>query len=108
MLRAALYMFVRYLMASGSRFLRCLMFMPSGPVEFLFVPFQLYIFQTFPNIHTQKVLKRSSALQTPSTSRKLPIVRMQKIDKIQEFAKRDKISTFDNLNASHAIRILLP
>ena len=58
MFRAALYMFVRYLMASGSRFLRCLMFMPLGPVEFLFVPFQLYIFQTFPNIHTQKVLKR--------------------------------------------------
>ena len=33
MFRAMLYMFVRYLMASGSRCLRCLMFMPSGPVE---------------------------------------------------------------------------
>ena len=28
--RAVLYMFVRYLMASGPRCLRCLMFMPSG------------------------------------------------------------------------------
>ena len=27
---------------------------------------------------------------------------MLKIDKIEEFAKRDKISTFDDLNASHA------
>ena len=41
-------------------------------------------------------------MQTPSTSRKLPKVRMLKIDEIEEFAKRDKISTFDDLNASHA------
>ena len=27
---------------------------------------------------------------------------MLKIDEIEEFAKRDKISTFDDLNASHA------
>ena len=33
---------------------------------------------------------------------KLPKVRMPKIDKIKEFAKRDKISTFDDLNANHA------
>ena len=56
---------------------------------------------TFSN-YTQKALKRPSTLQTPATSRKLPKVSMLKIDKIEEFAKRDKISTFDNLNANHA------
>ena len=50
----------------------------------------------------QKALKRPSTLQTPSTSRKLPKMRMLKFDKIEEFAKREKIRTFDNLNANHA------
>ena len=49
-----------------------------------------------------KALKRPSTLQTPSTSRKLPKVRMVKFDKIEEFAKREKIRTFDNLNANYA------
>ena len=40
-LRAVLYMFVRYLMTSGPRYLRFLMFMPSGPVELLFVLFEI-------------------------------------------------------------------
>ena len=40
-LRAMLSMFVRYLMASGPRCLRCLMFMSSGPVELLFVLFEM-------------------------------------------------------------------
>ena len=39
-LRAMLYMFVRYLMASGPRCLRCLM-LPSGPVELLFMLFEM-------------------------------------------------------------------
>ena len=39
----------------------------------------------------QKALKRPSTLQTPSTSRKLPKMRMLKFDKIEEFAKREKI-----------------
>ena len=47
----------------------------------------------------QKALRCPSTLQTPSTSRKLPKVRMLKFDKIEEFAKREKIRTFDNLNA---------
>ena len=38
---AVLYMFVRYLVASGPRCLRCLMFMPLGPVELLFVLFEM-------------------------------------------------------------------
>ena len=38
--RAMLYMSVRYLMASDPRCLRCLMSMPSGPVELLFVLFE--------------------------------------------------------------------
>ena len=58
--------------------------------------------EPFPTIHTQKALNRLSTLQTPSTSRKLPKVKMLKIDEIQEFAKRNKITTFDDLNASHA------
>ena len=37
--RVVSYMFVSYLMASGPRCLRFLMFMPSGPVELLFVLF---------------------------------------------------------------------
>ena len=36
-LRAMLYMFVKYLMASGPRCLKCLMFMPSGPVLFVLI-----------------------------------------------------------------------
>ena len=36
-LRAMLYMFVRYLLASGPRCLRYLIVMPSAPVELLFV-----------------------------------------------------------------------
>lgn len=36
-LSAMLYMFVRYLMAEGPKCLRCLMLMPSGPVELLLV-----------------------------------------------------------------------
>ena len=40
-LRAMLYMFVRYLMASGPRCLRCLMFMPANPLELLFVLFEM-------------------------------------------------------------------
>ena len=40
-LRAVLYMFVRYLIVSGLRCLRCLMFMPSGPVELLFLLFKV-------------------------------------------------------------------
>ena len=39
--RAVLYMFVKYLMASDPRCLRCLMLMPSGPVEMLFVLFEI-------------------------------------------------------------------
>ena len=39
--RAVFYMFVRYLMASGPMCLRCLMFMPSDAVEFLFVLFEM-------------------------------------------------------------------
>ena len=53
-------------------------------------------------IHTQKALKRPSTLQTPLTFPKLSKVRMLKIDKIEEFAKRDKFSTFGDLNANHA------
>ena len=37
MLRTVLHMFVKYLMASAPRFLRCLMFMPSGSMKLLFV-----------------------------------------------------------------------
>ena len=40
-LKAMLYMFVRYLVASGPRCLRCLMFMPSGPMELLFMLFEM-------------------------------------------------------------------
>ena len=40
-LKAILYMFVRYLMASGPKHLNCLMFMPSDSVELLFVPFKM-------------------------------------------------------------------
>ena len=36
-----LCMFVRCLMASGPRCLMCLMFMPSGPVELLYVLFEM-------------------------------------------------------------------
>ena len=43
--------------------------------------------EPFPIIHTQKTLKRSSTLQTSSTSRKLPKVRMLKIDKIRRICK---------------------
>ena len=50
----------------------------------------------------QKALRCPSTLQTPSTSRKLPKVRMLKFEKIEEFAERGKIRTFDNLNANHA------
>ena len=90
------------------------MSMPSGQVELLFVLFEddfinfwkkntlKWKLEPFPTIHMQKALKRPSILQTPSSSRKLPKVRMLQIDKIQEFAKRDKIRTFDNLNANHA------
>ena len=42
-LRARLYIFVRYLMASRPRCLKCLMFMPSGPAELLFVLFEVAI-----------------------------------------------------------------
>ena len=89
------------------------MFMPTGPVELLFVLFKddfinfrkkntlKWKLEPFPTIHTQKALKRLSTLQTPLTSPKLQ-VRMLKIDKIQEFAKRDKFSAFGNLNANHA------
>ena len=115
-LRAVLYMFVRYLMASGPRCLRCLMCMLSNPVELLFVLFEddfinfrkkntlKWVLEPFPTIHTQKALKSSSTLRTSSASRKLPKVRILKIDKIEEFAKRDKISTFDHLpvNANYA------
>ena len=113
--RAVLYMFVRYLMASDPRCLRCLMFMPSGPLELLFVLFEddLITFwkkntlkwklQPFPTIHTQKALKRPSTIQTPSTSRKLPKVRMLKIDKIGEFAQRDKINTFDGVTSRELV-----
>ena len=81
-------MFVRYVIASGPRCLRCLMSMPSGPVELLFVLFEddfinfrkkntiKWELELFLTIHMQKALKRPSALQTPSTSRKLPKVRM--------------------------------
>ena len=41
MLRAMLYMFVGYLMANSLRCLRCLVFMPSGPVELLLVLFEM-------------------------------------------------------------------
>ena len=41
LLRALLYMFVRYLMASGPSYLRCLMFTPLWPVELLFVLFEM-------------------------------------------------------------------
>ena len=109
-------MFVRYLIASGPTCLRCLMSMPSGLVELLFVLFEddfinfqkknttkwkLELFPTI-HVHMQKALKRPSTLQTPSTSRKLSKVRMLKFDKIEEFTKREKIRTFDNLNANHA------
>ena len=107
-------MFVRYLMASGPRYLRSLMFMPTGPIELFFVLFKddfinfrkkntlKWELEPFPIIHTQKALKHPSILQTPLTSLKLPKVRMIKIDKIEEFAKRDKFSTFGDLNANHA------
>ena len=39
-LRAMLQMFMRYLMASGPRYLRCLMFMLSGPVKLLLMLFE--------------------------------------------------------------------
>ena len=112
--RAVLYMFVRYLIASGLTCLRYLMSMPSGLVELLFVLFEddfinfrkknttKWKLELFPTIHMQKILKRPLTLQTPSTSRKLPKMRMLKFDKIEEFAKREKIRTFDNLNANHA------
>ena len=70
-LRAVLHMFVRYLLASGPRYLSCLMFMPSGPVELLFVLFEddftnfrkkntlKWMLETFPTIHTQKSFKAS-------------------------------------------------
>ena len=89
--RAVLYMFVRYLMASGPRCLSCLMFMSSGPVKLLFVLFKddfinfrkknilKWELEPFPIVHTQKALKHPSTLQTPSTLRKLPKVRMLKI-----------------------------
>ena len=38
---AMLYMSVRYLIASGPKCLRCLMFMLSGPLELLFVLFEM-------------------------------------------------------------------
>ena len=107
-------MFASYLIASGPTCLRCLMSMPSGLVELLFVLFEddfinfrkknttKWKLELLPTIHMQKALKRPSTLQTPSTSRKLPKVRMLKFDKIEEFAKREKICTFDNLNANHA------
>ena len=57
---------------------------------------------TFSDYTYAKTLKCPSALQTPSTLKKLPKVRMLKINKIKEFVKRDKINTFDNLNANHA------
>ena len=113
--RAVLYMFVRYLMASGPRCLSYLMSVPSGPMELLFVLFEDDFINfrkkkhlkvgvgTFSNFAYTKTLKRPSTLKTPSTSRKLPKVSMLKIDKIEEFAKRDKIRTFDNLNAKHAL-----
>ena len=112
--RAVLYMFVRYLIASGLTCLRCLMSMPSGLVELLFVLFEddfinfrkknttKWKLELFPTTHMQKALKRLSTLQTPSISRKLPKMWMLKFDKIEEFAKREKIRTFDNLNANHA------
>ena len=77
------------------------MFMPSGPVELLFMLFEedfinfwkkntlKWELEPFSTIHTPKALKSSSTLQTPSTSPKLPKVRMLKIDNIKEFAKRD-------------------
>ena len=40
-LRAMLYMFVRYLMANGAMYLRGLMFMPLGPKELLLVLFEM-------------------------------------------------------------------
>ena len=40
-LRAMLYMFVRDLMASGPKCLRCQMFMLLGPVKLLFVLFEM-------------------------------------------------------------------
>ena len=112
--RAVLYMFLRYLIVSGPTCLRCLMSMPSGAVELLFVLFEndfinfrkkntiKWKLELFPTIHIQKALKHSSTLHTPPTSRKLPKVRMVKIDKIGEFAKREKTRTFDNLSANHA------
>ena len=39
--REVSYKFVRYVMASGSRCLRCLMFMPAGLVKLLFVLFEM-------------------------------------------------------------------
>ena len=36
-LRAMLYLFVKYLKTSGPKYLRCLMFIPLGPMELLFV-----------------------------------------------------------------------
>ena len=41
LLRAVLYKFVRYLIASGSGCLKCLMFMLSGPAELLFLLFEM-------------------------------------------------------------------
>ena len=40
-LNAILYMFVRYRMVSGSKCFMCLIFMSSGPVEVLFVLFEM-------------------------------------------------------------------
>ena len=40
-LREVLLMFVSYLMVSGPKWLRCLMLMPSGPVQLLFVLFEM-------------------------------------------------------------------
>ena len=112
--RAVSYMFVRYLIASDPTCLRCLVSMPSGLGELLFVLFKDDFInfrkknttksklELFPTIHMQKALKRPSTLQTSSTSRKLLKVRMLKFDKFEEFAKRKKIRTFDNLNANNA------
>ena len=68
--RAVLYMFVRYVTTSGPT---CLMSMPSGPVQLLFVLFEdVFInfrkkntikweLELFPTIHMQKTLKRPLA-----------------------------------------------
>ena len=42
-LRDELKRFVRYFMAKGPKCLRCLMLMPSGPMELLFVLFEMAV-----------------------------------------------------------------